>query len=135
MQKPGFRLSDHDVENRLAKLSPSQVEALEQALAGLSVSGGGEERQALPHFLLPMAEAGFTAAQIRGLAEKVPEGFPFDHREIYFDMRLGRWMRHLEPPTVSEILDEYLESAESPAEGYAFLKAQWQGFLKRHGLG
>jgi hypothetical protein len=134
MENPGFRLSDHDVESRLAKLSPGQVEALEQALAGLC-GKGGEERKGLPHFLLPMAEAGFTAAQIRGLAEKVPEGFPFDHREIYFDMRLGRWMRHLEPPTVSEILDEYLESAESPAEGFAFLKAQWQGFLKRHGLG
>jgi hypothetical protein len=135
MEKPGFRMSDHEVENRLAKLSPGQAEALEQALAALSGSGDGEdrdgERDGLPLFLLPMAEAGFTAAQIRGLAGKVPEGLPFDHREIYFDMRLGRWMRHIEPPTVSEILD----NAESPAAGYAFLKAQWQGFLKRHGLG
>ena len=136
MEKPGFRMSDHEVESRLAKLSPGQAEALEQALAGLSsgVQGKGENRDGLPLFLLPMAEAGFTAAQIRALAEKVPQGFPFDHREIYFDMRLGRWIRHIEPPTVSEILDEYMESAGSPADGYAFLKAQWQGFLKRHGL-
>ena len=134
MEKPGFRMSDHDVESRLAKLTPGQAEALEHALAVLSGNGGSAERDGLPLFLLPMAEAGFTAAQIRALAEKVPEGFPFDHREIYFDMRLGRWMRHIEPPTVSQILDEYLENAESPADGYAFLKAQWQSFLKRHGL-
>ncbi|MEO6098683.1 MAG: hypothetical protein ABIW76_24700 [Fibrobacteria bacterium] len=128
-------MSDHLVETRLTKLLPGQAEALEQALEDLSRSGGEEERDGLPLFLLPMAEAGFTSAQIKALAEKVPAGFPFDHREIYFDMRLGRWMRHIEPPTVSEILEEYLESAESPAEGYEFLKAKWEAFLKRHGLG
>ncbi len=135
MEKPKFRISDHDVESRLAKLTPSQASALEGALADKDLAHrAAGERDGLPLFLLPMAENGFTAPQIKALANKVPAGFPLDHREIYFDFRLDRWIRHIEPPTVSEILDEYLESAETPAAGLAYLKEQWKGFLGRHGL-
>lgn len=134
MEKRGFSISDHDVAARLARLSAFQAAALESALAALENASrsnpqGGE---GLPFFLLPMAESGLTGEQMAVLAAKVPDGFPLDHREIYFDFRLGRWMRHIEPPTLSGCLEEYLESAASPAEGIAYLKAQWLEFLRRH---
>jgi hypothetical protein len=135
MQRNPLRLSEHDIESRLAQLSPAQAEALESALSAAGGSAldrvGGED---LPYFLLPLAEAGLSGIQIRTLMEKVPSGFPLDHREIYFDFRLGMWIRHLEPPTVSGILEEYLATAETPEQGLAYLKGEWRGFLRRHGF-
>lgn len=134
-EKNSFRMSEHDIESRLAKLTPAQAEALESALsaAGGTASGrrGGED---LPVFLLPLAEAGLSGTQMRSLLGKVPAGFPLDHREIYFDFRLGVWIRHIEPPTVSGILEEYLATAETPEQGLAYLKGEWRGFLERHGF-
>ena len=135
MENQEFRISDHDVESRLTRLSPTQAEALERALADIGGSGRkAGERDGLPLFLLPMAEGGLDSETLQDLAKRLPAGFPLDHREIYFDFRLGRWMRHIEPPTVAQVLDEYLEHAESPAEGLAYLRGQWHAFLKRNGL-
>jgi hypothetical protein len=128
-----FRLSEHDIESRLAKLTPSQAEALESALSAVGGRSSGRGGEDLPLFLLPLAEAGLTGAQMRALVQKVPAGFPLDHREIYFDFRLGIWIRHIEPPTVSGILEEYLATAETPDQGLAYLKAEWRKFLERHG--
>jgi|SRR5690606_2915004 len=132
--KKGFRIGDHDVEARLARLDGVQAAALEGALSALAgkVPPGRGDRNGLPHFLLPLAESGLTAGQMIGLAGKVPVGFPLDHRDIYFDFRLGRWMRHLEPPTLMACLEEYLGSAETPAEGLAYVQEEWRKFLLRH---
>jgi hypothetical protein len=134
MENRNFRLHDHDVEARLRRLDADKAEALERALDGLSKGRGRikEEEDRLPVFLLPLAEFGLSWGQMVDLAAKVPEDFPLDHRAIYFDFRLNRWIRHIEPPTISESLEEYLESAGTPAEGIAYLREQWQAFLKRH---
>ena len=135
MEKRDFRLPDHEVEARLGRLRPEQAEALSQALESLSKrpAAGKGEGDGLPFFLLPLAEFGLSAPQLVRLAEKVTEGLPLDHRQIYFDFRLDRWIKHIEPPTISESLEEYLESAGTPEEGFAYLKGQWQAFLRRHG--
>ena len=133
MERNPFRLSEHEIESRLAKLTPAQAEALENALAATETPLGRQGGEDLPLFLLPMAEAGFTGAQMRTLMEKVPAGYPLDHREIYYDFRLGIWIRHIEPPTVSGILEEYLASAETPEQGLAYLKGEWRRFMERHG--
>lgn len=134
--KKGFRIGDHHVEARLSRLSASQAGALETALAGLAKNPDrgqrGGEADGLPHFLLPLAESGLSASQMIALAGKVPMDFPLDHRDIYFDFRLGRWMRHLEPPTLSECLEEYVGSAETQVEGLAYVKEEWRKFLARH---
>jgi len=127
MGKP-FRLDDSDPTSRLRRLSPSQAEALETVLRSL---GKAWEGPAAASFLLPFAEAGFPAALMGRLAEKLPPGWPLDHRELYFDFRLDRWMRHLEPPTLAECLDEYVRTAESPGEGLEFAKREWEAFLAR----
>ena len=137
MNSRGFHFSDHEPEARLARLSPSQAEALEQALSRLAETTARKsknlaEKLGLPTFLLPLAEFGLNSEAIIQLAEKVPEDYPFDHREIYFDFRLNRWIKHIEPPTVSEVLEEYLESSESPSQGIAYLEGQWKAFLSRH---
>jgi hypothetical protein len=129
MGKP-FRIGDTDPAHRLARLSPAQAEALESALRALGKDWDGPEAAA---FLLPLAEAGFPAAVLRRLAEKIPPGWPRDHRETYFDFRLDRWMRILEPPTLAECLEEHLRNAASPEEGMAFVKREWEAFLKRQG--
>ena len=137
MSAGAFHLSDHEPEARLARLSPSQAEALEQALSRLAETAARKSKNmagkpGLPAFLLPLAEFGLNSEAIIQLAEKVPEDYPFDHREIYFDFRLHRWIKHIEPPTVAEVLDEYLESSESHNQGIAYLQGQWQAFLNRH---
>ncbi|HKP97797.1 MAG TPA: hypothetical protein VJ385_18805 [Fibrobacteria bacterium] len=137
MENRNFRLPDHSVEARLERLGAAQARALERALESLSGDRPGRpgDREGWPVFLLPLAEFGLSAAQILRLAEKVPEGFPLDHRDIYFDFRLDRWVRHIEPPTISESLEEYLDSAPTPAEGLAYLRERWLEFLRRHGAG
>ncbi len=123
-----FRMDDSDPAARLRRLSPVQAEALETVLRSL---GKAWEGPAAAAFLLPLAEAGFPAALMGRLAEKLPAGWPYDHREVYFDFRLDRWMRHLEPPTLAECLDEYVRTAASPAEGLAYAKREWEAFLER----
>ncbi len=127
MGKP-FRLDDSDPAARLRRLSSPQAEALETALQSLGKAWEGPLAAA---FLLPFAEAGFPAALMGRLAEKLPPGWPLDHRELYFDFRLDRWMRHLEPPTLAECLDEYVRTAASPEEGLEFAKREWEAFLAR----
>jgi hypothetical protein len=137
MENRSFNLPNHSVDARLSRLSAPQAEALEKALGELSDAAKGPspvgKREGLPLFLLPLAEMGLTAGQMVGLAQKVPAGYPLDHREIYFDFRLGIWIRHIEPPTVSGILEEYLASAETPEQGLAYLKGEWRMFMERHG--
>jgi hypothetical protein len=134
MENRNFRLHHHDVEARLARLDAEKAQALEQALDGLSRDKGRiQNDEGLPLFLLPLAEFGLSSSQILRLAEKLPADFPPDHRQIYFDFRLDRWIRHIEPPTISESLEEYLASAGTAEEGIAYLKGQWQAFLRRHG--
>lgn len=137
---PDFRMPDYEPEARLARLPAAQLEGLEKALAHLSASGQitrrtGSDQDGLPIFLLPLAEFGLSSEHMIHLAEAVPADFPLDHRNIYFDFRLNRWMRHIEPPTILESLDEYFENAESPEQGLDYLTGQWQAFLRRHGKG
>ncbi|MBW8889493.1 MAG: hypothetical protein JF616_17185 [Fibrobacteres bacterium] len=127
MGKP-FRLDDSDPKSRLQRLSPPQAEALESVLRSLGKAWDGPSGAA---FLLPLAEAGFPAALMGRLAEKLPPGWPLDHRELYFDFRLDRWIRHLEPPTLAECLDEYVRTAPNPGEGLEYAKKEWEAFLAR----
>jgi hypothetical protein len=127
MGKP-FRLDHSDPGLRLARLGTAQAEALESALKALGKDWEGPESA---YFLLPLAEAGCPAAVLIRLAGKVPPGWPRDHRETYFDFRLDRWMRILEPLTLAECFEDYLRNAPSPGEGMAYLKREWEGFLKR----
>jgi hypothetical protein len=129
MRKP-FRLEDSDPSERLRRLTAAQAEALESALRSL---GKDWEGPAAAAFLLPLAEAGCPAPLMRRLAAKFPPDWPRDHREAYFDFRLDRWMRILEPPTLAECMEEYVRSAESPEEGLAFVRREWERLAKRIG--
>jgi hypothetical protein len=146
-EESAFRMENLGPEARSRKLDPGQGMALAQALqlaerlaaraghAGAKTPPGGPDagRDSLRSFLLPFAAFGLDAAQMLGLLEKVPAGWPLDHREMYYDFRLERWQRHIEPPSVAEILDEYADNAPTPEEGLAYLRAQWSAFLKRRG--
>jgi hypothetical protein len=127
MGKP-FRLDESDPAARLRRLSPVQAGALEAALQSLGKAWEGPMAAA---FLLPFAEADFPASLMRRWAEKIPAGWPLDHRVMYFDLRLDRWIRHLEPPTLAECLEEYVRTAASPEEGLAYAKREWEAFLSR----
>ena len=138
-----FHLKDHELEARLGRLPPDQVAALEAALArfisshsksdsSTKVSGDLPDSGDLPIFLLPLAEFGLSAEQMVKMVELIPPDFQLDHRKIYFDFRLNVWIKHIEPLTVSECLEEYLENAESDSHGMAYLTQEWQAFLGRH---
>ena len=137
IRPPGFRLEDFSFQARRDRLSLAHTRALDQVLEDLH-SGpkapSGAPLRAWPEFLLPLAEAGLEAETMLRLAGSVPLDWPLDHSRIYYDFRLGRWGRHLEPPTFEECLEEYLEHSESPQQAIAFLRARWSAFLARHGF-
>jgi hypothetical protein len=62
---------------------------------------------------------------------RLPLDASLDHAEIYFDFRLGSWMKILEPPTLPELLDEIVETAPSVADGCAAIEAEYQAFQVR----
>jgi|GEM_PF-6466527 len=92
----------------------------------------GPNREQWFHFLLPLVEMGLTGRQIHSLIDKMPAKWPFDHREVYFDFRLQTWMRILEIPTLEECLQDYVQSAESTAEGLEYLSRKIRAFFARH---
>lgn len=129
-----FRLDELDPEARRARLDPGKALSLARALE----QAGRPPRPARPagavrDFLLPFAEFGLDEARMLDLLDKLPEDWPLSHREIYYDFRLARWQRHVEPPTIAACLDEYLEHAPSREEGLAYLRSQWREFLRRNG--
>lgn len=77
---------------------------------------GTEER-----FLQDMLASGISPKVAQYLREKLPANWNPDHREVYFDFGLGRWMKHLEPETLSKILGDILESAPSIHEGRSWI--------------
>jgi hypothetical protein len=131
-----FQVDAYRLESRIGNLTAEQSHALERAMA--LYDGGRFPRAGDPGIaqrlalLLPLAEFGLGAELIVKLMLAVPEGWPWDHREIYYDFRLGKWMRHIEPPTISQCLDEYFEHSESPESALAYLRDQWERFLRRH---
>jgi hypothetical protein len=119
-----FDLQGLGPEARIAGLEPARRKALE---AALDVAGA---RQGLRDFLLPLAAAGLDADQMLDLLARVPAGWPLSHREMYYDFRLARWQKHIEPPTLQGLLEEYMESASSKEEGLAYLRKEWARFLR-----
>lgn len=129
-----FRMDDLGPEARQSRLDPAKTLSLSRALE----QAARLPRPALPpaalrDFLLPFAEFGLDEARMLELLAKVPEAWPLSHREIYFDFRLARWQKHVEPPTIADSLDEYLEHAPSREEGLAYLRREWGEFLRRNG--
>jgi hypothetical protein len=126
-----FSLSDQDMEVRLRRLDGARAEALESVLSNLA-QRHSEPEESLLLFLLPLVETGLSAPQILSLLEKVPDDFPQDHRRIYFDFRLARWIKHIEPPSFREIMEEYLEHSPTKEAGLGYLEKEWAEFLDRH---
>jgi hypothetical protein len=125
----GFDLEGLGAEARIAGLEPARRMALESALDRAG------SRQGLRDFLLPLAAAGLDADRMLDLLGRVPAGWPLSHREMYYDFRLARWQKHIEPPTLAELLEEYLASAPTREEGLAYLRKEWTRFLANHGAG
>lgn len=132
----GFHLEDFTVDARLSKLNADQANAISEVLtameqgadAGVNPGQDGEMRA----FLLPYAEFGLMANQMIKLMKALPRGWSMDHREIYFDFRLERWQRHIEPPTLEQCLEDYLEHSPSREQGMEYIKEVWDRFRKRH---
>lgn len=136
-ESPVFRMDDLAPEARKRKLDPKQGMALAKALelawkSPMRPVRTEDQEDAVRNFLLPFAEFGMDSAQMLGLLDKVPAEWPLSHRDMYYDFRLGRWQRHIEPPTLADCLVEYLENAPSRAEGLAYIRKEWDGFLKKH---
>lgn len=129
-----FRLEDLDPEARRARLEPGKGQALSRALEQASrPPRPARPEPVLRDFLLPFAEFGLDEARMLALLDQVPDGWSLSHREMYYDFRLARWQKHVEPPTIAESLEEYLEHAPSREAGLAYLRGQWREFLRRHG--
>lgn len=137
-EESAFRMENLGPEARKTRLDPHQGMALAKAMelaARMAQRTGRKhlDEDALRDFLLPFTEFGLEAPHMLALLEKVPPDWPLDHREMYYDFRLQRWQKHIEPPSVAEILDEYADNAPTPDEGLAYLRRQWSEFLGRRG--
>ncbi len=131
-----FRMDDLGPEARKTRLDPKQGMALAKTLelatkSPLRPAHDEAAEDAIRDFLLPFAEFGMDSAQMLSLLDKVPKDWPLSHREMYYDFRLRRWQKHIEPPTIAESLDEYLENSLTQEEGLAYLKKEWARFLTR----
>jgi hypothetical protein len=125
----------YDIHERLDKLP----QASRRGMAWVSLDVRNRLAQPpteeeMKKFLLPMAEMGMTMQQMSALAQKVPDGWPFDHREIYFDFRLQRWMRILDAPTIDECLEDYVQHAPTQSEALSYLENRVEKFFSRYGV-
>jgi hypothetical protein len=130
MNHPLFQ--EHSASERMDRLSPAQKRVLAWACTEFQALRPGRGPAEVTQFFLPLAEMGLDFPQIRALAGKLPAHYPLDHRHVYFDFRLARWMRVLEPPTLRECLEDYFENAPSRAEAMAFIEKECREFFKAH---
>lgn len=121
------------VQHRVEKLGAEAGLALATAVAELRPERAPHTREELQSFLLPFAETGWSEAEMLDIARKVPKHWPCDHREIYFDFRLQRWMRILDAPTLEECLEDYVKHAPSEGEALTYLEGKIREFFARHG--
>ncbi len=119
-------------QDRLDRLTPSQKRSLAWAIMDYKTQHPDKTDVEMTQFYLPLVELGLDFQQIRALSEKIPPHYPIDHRHIYFDFRLARWMRVLEPPTLRECLEDYLESAPAPKEAMDFIRGECRDFFSTH---
>ncbi len=110
-----------DMEAELYKNSSSNLPGDERdTLEQVKREWGGKFKGSevdFDRFIIPFIKAGLTGSQIDTLLRKIPEGWELDHREMYFDFRLSRWIRHIEPKDLTETVREYLVNAGSLEEG------------------
>ncbi len=76
-------------------------------------------------FLFPMIKLGLAFEQIQDLCLKIPSAWPLDHREIYYDFRLERWMKHIEPLTLPECIREYIRNSINPEQAENYLRSEF----------
>jgi hypothetical protein len=132
-QKPPTEslLVTHSREARLQQLTNSQKEILVHTTEFLQARDSKLNKKQIQLFVLPMVEIGLPSQSILELVSRLPLDTSLDHAEIYFDFRLGSWIKILEPPTLPELLDEIVETAPSITEGCAAIEAEYQAFKVR----
>ncbi len=68
-------------------------------------------------FIQPLIALGLGHEQIISLISKIPFGWQLDHKQMYYDFRLSRWIRHIEPDSLETSLRETLETAPTIEQG------------------
>lgn len=124
----------YSLRDRIEKLGSVERRAIAWVMLDLrkrrQVAASDDDLQ---RFVLPLVESGLDLSQMMSLVSKVPDGWPFDHREIYFDFRLQRWMRILDAPTIDECLEDYVQHADSETEALDYLEGRVRECFARHG--
>jgi hypothetical protein len=120
-----FNLQNTTLSQRLQQLSVSERERLTnltEKWLPLFSNQSDTTGSILIEFLLPLIRFGLADGQIDYLLHKLPTNYPPNHREIYFDFRLDRWLRHVEPPSLRECIQDFLQNAPSQAEGIEYVQ-------------
>jgi len=110
-------LYNHSQQN----LSEAENSTLEQVFSELNLTDAYQIKKKTS-FILPFIRLGLNAEQITGVVNQIPAGWSWDHREMYFDFRLARWIRHIEPKDLHETLKEYLDNAQNLEEGVLYIQ-------------
>jgi hypothetical protein len=125
----------YDIHERLNRLPAADRRGLGWVILEIrNRNANPPNDEDLKKFLLPFAEMGLSTQQMLTLTQKVPESWPFDHREIYFDFRLQRWMRILDAPTIDECLEDYVQHSPSQNEALTYLEGRIDLFFSRFGI-
>jgi len=116
-----FDMNEELNKNSPQKLTESESEVFEKLEQNWSQKFKGD-REALANFILPFIKVGLTFAQVTDLLNKVPEDWGFDHKNMYYDFRLTRWIKHIDPKDLTDTVKDYLVNAHSLEEGVLYVQ-------------
>ncbi len=85
----------------------------------------------IEQFLTPFLLINIPRDAVKEICLKIPRDFFWDHREMYFDFRLARWIKHVEPSSLKECMEEYWENSESPLDALKYFRGLIRDFSSR----
>ncbi|MBF0432786.1 MAG: hypothetical protein HQK83_15990 [Fibrobacteria bacterium] len=118
--------------NDVSALSATQLKEYHEVFRMVSESmiQRVKKRDLPKTFVIPFLKAGLNAKQIVTLLYKIPEDWPWSHQDIYYDFRLERWIKHIEPLNLEDCIKEYLDNALSIEEGADYIKEMLNRLFK-----
>ena len=127
-----FDINDELDKNSAQNFTESETDVFNKVEGAWSSRLKSEGRE-FANFILPFIKVGLSAEQIGDLLKKIPKDWSFDHREMYYDFRLARWIRHIEPKDLNATVQEYLVSAGSLEEGVLYVQKILADLSKKMG--
>ena len=121
-----FDIRNFSLQKSVEELSDTQKEGLayfiEKYSTGKQQHKHVIEEIAVVQMVLPYFQFGLNSVQVENLLEQIPLDWNWDHREMYFDFRIKKWIKHIEPPSLEDSMQEYLTHSNSQKEAVDYIQ-------------